>query len=129
MPSAGAKLRFGVKGAKLAARHPMLRRAAMRAAGKAVAERRFRDQLELIDGVARTVGETVVLLVTYGPELAEALGLVEPPKRSRTGRTVVVGIAIGAGAVYLSSSERRRRLGALLGSSAPQPSSPSADTT
>jgi hypothetical protein len=123
MPS--AKVRFGMKGAKLAARHPIL----LRAAGKAVAKRRFRTQLELIDGVARTVGETVVLLVTYGPELAEALGLVEPPKRRRTGRTVVVGIAIGAGAVYLSGSERRRRLGALLGSSAPSPSGPSADTT
>jgi hypothetical protein len=128
---ASAKAKVGMKGAMLAARHPMLRRATLRAAkptarvgwkaGKAVAKRRFSTQLEVIDGVARTVGETVVLLVTYGPELAEALGLVEPPKRRKTGRAVVVGVAIGGGAVYLSSPERRRQLRQLLGSPPPDP--------
>jgi hypothetical protein len=128
MPGTGAKMRFGVKGAKLAARHPMLRRAALRAAGKAVVKRRFREQLELIEVVARTVGETVVLLAIYGPEVAEALGLIEPPKRRRTGRVLVAGIAIGAGAVYLSAAQRRRRQEQVAGSSAPQPPSPSAST-
>ncbi len=119
---ASTKVKFGVKGAMLLARHPMLRRATARvgwSAGKTVAERRFRPHLELVETAARTVGETVVLLVTYGPELAEALGLVEPPKRRRTGRAVVVGVAIGAGAVYLSAPERRRQLQQLLGSSPP----------
>lgn len=124
MAGTSAKVRFGLKAAKFAARHPMVRRATARvgwSAGKTVAGHRFRPQLELIDAVARTVGETVVLLVTYGPEVAEALGLIEPPKRRRTGRVVVVGIVIGAGAVYLSAPERRRRLEQLLGSSDPQP--------
>ena len=50
--------------------------------------------------VVRTVGP---LVAEYGPPLAEQFGLIEKPKPKRTAPRVLVGVVIGAGAMYVLS--------------------------
>ncbi len=50
--------------------------------------------------VVRTVGP---LVTEYGPPLAEQFGLIEKPKEKRTAPRVLVGVVIGAGAMYVLS--------------------------
>jgi hypothetical protein len=50
----------------------------------------------------RSAGET---LVTYGPQAAQNLGLVEVPKPKRTAPRVAAGVVIGAGAMYFLEPE------------------------
>ena len=113
MVSKKTKARAGVKGAKLVARHPMLRRATLRAArpaGNMIVKRRVRRQVDPLGDTARTIGDIVFVLVVYGPELARELGLVQAPQRKRTVLLIAVGVAVGAGAVYLLKARRDRSL-------------------
>jgi hypothetical protein len=113
MVSKKTKARAGVKGAKLAARHPMLRRATLRAArpaGNMIVKRRVRRQVDPLGDTARTIGDIVFVLVVYGPELARELGLVQAPQRKRTVLLIAVGVAVGAGALYLLKARRDRSL-------------------
>lgn len=62
--------------------------------GKPIVKRRTRKKLEQI-------GETVgTVLAAYGPQAAEQLGLLEPPKEKKTAPRVAAGVVLGAGAVY-----------------------------
>jgi hypothetical protein len=65
--------------------------------GKALAKRNARRRVEDFGRAARTVGETIA---AYGPEAAQLMGWVEPPKPKRTAPRVMVGIVIGATAMY-----------------------------
>src|SRR5262249_53370828 len=68
-------------------KHPTVRRAALRAgvpSAKVLARRQARNRLEPIGAAARKAGSMVVV---YGPVAADALGLVEAPKRKRRAPT------------------------------------------
>ncbi len=109
MASNKTKARAGVKGAKLAARHPRLRRATLRAArpaGKMIVKRRVRRQVDPAADLARTIGDIAFVLIVHGPELAREIGLVQPPKRRRTLPVIAVVLAIGAAVIYLLKVER-----------------------
>lgn len=123
MASTKTKARVGVKSAKVLARHPVARRVTLRAAappaklGWRIARRRARSELERFGGVARTTAE--LLVASCGA--AQEIGLVQGPKPKRTGPALVLGIVIGAGAVYFLEPERgpdhRRRVQGLFGAS------------
>ncbi len=109
MVSTKTKAKAGVKGAQLMARHPTLRRGTAKAgwtAGKMVAKRKARAELDRFSPVAHTVGETVMVVAVVWPQVAQELGLVEAPRTRRTGPAVAAGIAIGAGAVYFLGQQR-----------------------
>lgn len=142
MPSKPTKkttVRLGVKGARYMYRHPRARRATVRAVrpaakvgwrvGKVVAKRKARQRvavataewavrLETAGAQLQRLGEGSQLLsqmvMVYGPMAAEVLGLIEPPKPSRTALKVTTGIVIGGGAVYFlepeHGPERRQQL-------------------
>jgi hypothetical protein len=74
--------------------------------GKAVTKRKAQRRVGDLGKTARTVGET---LAVYGPEAAQLFGWVEPPKPKRTAPRVVIGIVIGAMAMYLLEPGRRER--------------------
>jgi hypothetical protein len=131
MPTAKKKStakKIGVKGAVVMARHPVARKATVRAArptakvgwrvGKVVAKRKAREKADQIESTARTAA---ALWVIYGVPLARELGLIERPKPRRTGRVFVAGLAIGAAAVYFvepeHGAEHRANVAKLLGSS------------
>lgn len=107
-PSKKTTARLGVSGAMAVARHPTLRRATVRVGaptakagwrvGKVVIRHKVRGQIERIGAAGRTVTEMWVL---YGPTVAEALGLVEPPKPNRRAPSFAAGAATGAAASYL----------------------------
>ena len=67
---------------------------------KPVAKRKARERVEPALVVVRTVGP---LVAEYGPPLAEQFGLIEKPKPKRTAPRVLVGVVIGAGAMYVLS--------------------------
>jgi hypothetical protein len=84
--------------------------------GKTVAKRKANRRIEDIGRTARTVGETIS---TYGPEAAQLFGWVEPPKPKRTAPRVLVGVVIGAAAMFVlepsaAGKERRAKVRELL---------------
>jgi hypothetical protein len=109
--STKTKAKLGAKTAKSAAKNPRVVRAAMPVAklafrvGKPVAKRKVRRRAQRLGTTARTAGEWVVV---FGPIAAEALGLVEAPKRRHTGWRVVVGVLMGAGAMYYLRRDDRQ---------------------
>jgi hypothetical protein len=79
--------------------------------GKTVAKRKANRRIEDVGKTARAVGETIA---TYGPEAAQLLGWVEQPKAKRTAPRVLVGVVIGAAAMYMlepgpAGKERRAK--------------------
>jgi hypothetical protein len=58
--------------------------------GKRFARRRTRKQLEQL---GETINALAATLATYGPALAQQLGVIEPPKRKR--RKLLIPIAAG----------------------------------
>ncbi len=119
--------------AKAMAEHPTLRKAGAMVAppaakagfriGRRRARRRALAHAERLQEMARTAGET---LATYGPPAAEALGLTEPPKKSKVGPAMAFGAALGGAVVLLlepqGGSARRARVQRLIaGRGAPQP--------
>lgn len=67
---------------------------------KPVVKRKARERVEPALIVVRNVGP---LVAEYGPPLAEQFGLIEKPKPKRTAPRVLVGVVIGAGAMYVLS--------------------------
>lgn len=65
---------------------------------KAIGKRKARRRIEDLGDAARGF---VGLLAVYGPEAAQALGWVEPPKPKRTAPRVLIGVVIGATGMYL----------------------------
>lgn len=98
-----SKPSLGAEAAKGLIADPEIRQAAAEAAppvarlslsiGKRFARRRTRRQLEQLGETINTLATT---LATYGPALAQQIGVMEPPKRKR--RKVLVPVA-AAGAV------------------------------
>jgi hypothetical protein len=72
---------------------------------------RLGDRVEQLGDAARLVGQ---MAIVYGPPAAEVFGLIEAPKPRRTAPAFVVGIAVGATAVYFlepeHGPEHRRRV-------------------
>ena len=99
------KAKLGAKTAKTAVKNPWLAKAAFRV-GKPVAKHKVRRRAGRIGATARTAGEWVVVV---GPIAAEALGLLEPPKRSHATRRVVLGVVVGATAMYYLRRDDRRQ--------------------
>jgi hypothetical protein len=126
MLSTSTKLTLGAKGARTLARHPgLLRAGAKGGTGMArlmakvavpIAKRRARRRIGGLAETARDIGHT---LVTYGPEAAVNLGLVEPPKRKRTAPKVAAGAVLGASAMYFlepeHGKEHREKVAQLVG--------------
>ena len=110
--SSTTKLKLGAKATKHAARNPALvkfgAQAGMpvaRLAAKAqtsMARRRARRRVGNLGEAVRSAGET---LVTYGPQAARELGLVEAPKPKRTAPRLAAGVVLGASAVYFLEPE------------------------
>jgi hypothetical protein len=120
--SNSTKGKVGLKTAGAAIKNPAATRLVAKASapaakgglrlGKTVAKRKANRRLEDVGKTARTVGETIA---TYGPEAAQLLGWVEPPKPKRTAPRVLVGVVIGAAAMYLlepgdAGKERRAKV-------------------
>lgn len=60
-----------------------------------------------------TLAATIALLNEYAPQIAEELGLIEPPKRRRAPKLIAVAVAGGAAYYLLEPShgaEHRRQL-------------------
>jgi hypothetical protein len=114
MLSRRTKSKLARKAAKELAAHPTLRHATV-AAAKPVAKRKLRRSRRRALAAARGAGTT---LAEYAPPAAEALGLVEPRKQPKTAWRLILGIVIGAGAMYLlepdKGAARRQALLALL---------------
>ena len=116
----GTKATVARKTAKGLVKYPAARRVTVKAApptaklafkvGKPLVMRRARQGVERISEAAERFGEAATtlgaVLATYGPDAARQLGLLEPPpKPKRTAPRVLIGIVIGAGAVYLLDPE------------------------
>src|SRR5206468_7179055 len=73
-------------------------------AGTPIAKRRARGRVSSLGSSARDFGDAArdfgETLVTYGPQAAQELGLVQGPKPRRTAPRLAAGAVIGAGAVY-----------------------------
>ncbi len=124
--STTSKAKLGAKAAKAAIDHPGVIRTGAQAVrpagklgfklGKPWSKRRARQKAETIGDAARALGESLAL---YVPQAAYGLGLVEPPKPKRTAPRVIVGVVIGAAAVYFlepeHGAERRHQLAEILG--------------
>jgi hypothetical protein len=124
--SNSTKGKAGLKAAGAAIKNPTATRLVAKASApaakggarfaKAVGKRKANRRIEDVGRTARTVGETIAI---YGPEAAQFFGWVEPPKRKRTSPRVLVGIVIGATAVYMlepsgAGKERRAKARALV---------------
>jgi hypothetical protein len=120
------KGKVGLKAASAAIRHPSATWLVAKASappakggfrlGKTVAKRKAKRRIGDVGKTARSVRET---LATYGPEAAQLFGWVEPPKPKRTAPRVLVGVVIGATAMYLlepgaPGKERRAKARALV---------------
>jgi hypothetical protein len=116
--STTTKGKVGAKATRVAIKNPRLLRAGAQAVppigkigfrvGKPLTKRRVRkgvQNVQRLGSAARSFGES---LVTYGPQAAYELGLVEPPKPKRTAPRVAAGIVIGASAVYFLEPEHGR---------------------
>lgn len=66
--------------------------------GKRMAGRRTRKRLRHLE---KQINSLVGLLGTYGPPIAQQLGVIERPRRKRLAPRITTGVAIGAGAMYL----------------------------
>jgi hypothetical protein len=120
--SSTTKARVGVKAAKGVVKHPGVVRVGAKASmpaarvGASLAKRRARRRVSRIGEAMRDAGET---LVTYGPQAARNLGLVEAPKPKRTAPRLAAGVVIGAGAMYLldpeHGKEHREKVAHLVG--------------
>ena len=105
--STTTKAKVGGKAAKTVVKHPGLLKVGAKTtaplamfgakAGAKIAKRRSRRRIERLGAAARDFGET---LVTYGPQAAQELGLVETPRPKRTAPRVAAGAVLGAGAMY-----------------------------
>jgi hypothetical protein len=100
----------GIRSAALEAAPPMAKLGLN--LGRRFARRRTQRRIEQINEVVNTIA---VLATTYGPILAQQLGVVEePPKAKRTAPLVVVGALAGAGAVYFlepgAGAKHRRQI-------------------
>jgi hypothetical protein len=118
------KKAVAAKPVKSAAKNPKRARTVAKAAvpvakaagkiGKRVAKRRARRHVEHTRHTARQqvetgllVGQTAAELVAiYGPILALAFGLADPPKHRNEVPQLVGGIVIGAAAVYFFGPRR-----------------------
>ncbi len=85
-------------------------------ASKPLLKRRARQRVDQLDRASRTLGEA---LAVYAPRAAYDLGLAEPPKPKRTAPRVLVGVVIGAGAMYFlepaHGREHREKVAQLVG--------------
>lgn len=106
---------------------PEIRRAALQAAppvarlgytvGKRAVAQQARQQLDeageafshLTDEAGQTFSHLASLLSTTGPQLAEQLGLIEPPRRRRRLGPVVGGAALALVAVVVATDPGRRQ--------------------
>jgi hypothetical protein len=117
--SNSTKGKVGLKAAGAAIKNPTATRLVAKASapaakggmrfGKAIAKRKLNRRIEDVGRTARTVGETIAI---YGPEAAQFFGWVEPPKRKRTAPRVLVGVVLGATAMYMlepSGAGKERR--------------------
>jgi hypothetical protein len=110
--STTTKAKLGAKGIRSAATNPGLLRAGAKGAapmarwtgkvGMLVAKRRARKRIERLGEATMNLGQ---LLVTYGPQAAANLGLVEQPKPKRTAPRLAAGAVLGASAVYFLEPE------------------------
>ena len=114
------KGKAGLKAAGAAVTHPAMTRLAAKAGapaakggfsvGKVLAKRKARRRVEYLGKAARVLGETIAV---YGPEAAQLMGWAEPPKPKRGAPRVLVGILIGATAMYFlepgEGKERRQK--------------------
>jgi hypothetical protein len=129
--STKSKAKLGAKTAKTAAKHPRVTKALAKGtfkAGKPVAKRKVRRHAKRVGRSAdrvgaaagrvgatvRTVGTTARAagqwIVVFGPIVAQAAGLVEPPpKRRHTGLRVLAGVVLGATAMYFLRGGDRRQ--------------------
>jgi hypothetical protein len=128
------KARLAAKTGKVMVEHPTVRHAATTVAVP-IAKRRFKvrarranRQLERYGDAARSAGTT---LATYGPPAAQALGLYEPPTAKKTAPRVLVGVAIGATAMFFldpaGGSARRAKVAGLRSAATPTASSVAQD--
>jgi hypothetical protein len=127
LPSKAAKVTLGIKAGKGVANNPGVVRGvgpmtkAGATAGTSFAKRQARRRVEQLGEATRAFGGT---LAACGPRAALALGLIEPPKRKRTGPVaatgLAVGVLIGASAMYFlepgSGREHRQRVVRLVAS-------------
>lgn len=115
------KGKAGLKAAAAAVKNPAVTRLMAKASApaakggfkmsKALAKRKTRRRVDDLSKAARTVGATIAF---YGPEAAQLMGWVEPAKPKRTAPRVMVGIVIGATAMYFldpgaAGKERREK--------------------
>jgi hypothetical protein len=114
--STSTKVKLGAKGVRSVARHPGLLRTGAKGAGKGaalttrmaakvampIAKRRARRRLMRLGEATREMGQT---LVTYGPQAAANLGLIEARKPKRTAPRLAAGAVLGASAVYFLEPE------------------------
>jgi hypothetical protein len=103
---------IGVKATKGVAKNPKILQAGAKAAppaaklGWKVAKPRLsRGTRRRAERLGDVVGSA---LTVYGPQAAEQLGLIEPPKPKRTAPRVIAGVVIGATAMYLLEPEHGR---------------------
>lgn len=124
--STKSKAKIGAKAAKGAVKNPGLARFGAQAGLKAyspIVKRRTRKRANAVGDTARTIGDGArsyaEMLVTYGPQAAQELGLVSAPKPKRTAPRVAAGVVIGAGAAYFLEPEhgaqRREKALSLVG--------------
>jgi hypothetical protein len=95
------KARVGAKATVAMAKHPALRRAALKAgvpSAKLLAKRQARSRLEPIGSATRTAGSIVV---AYAPIAGEALGIVEAPKPKRRAPAIAAASLLAAAALLL----------------------------
>lgn len=121
--STATKAKAGTKAAKTAVKNPSVLKGGAKGSAKAarpvvklgfkaarpVAKRRAKNRFETIGDTLRSAADE---LVTYGPSAAVELGLVEAPKPKRTAPRVLVGVLIGAGAMY--ALEHREQVASLV---------------
>ena len=118
-----SKAKVGTKAAKTAIKNPGAVKGAPKMAGKTarpvakfgfraakpMTKRRAKSRFEKIGETLRSAADEIV---TYGPSAAVELGLVEAPKPKRTAPRVLVGVLIGAGAMY--AVEHREQVASLV---------------
>lgn len=120
------KGKAGLKASKTVAKHPWMvakgtklalpvGKAGLKA-GKPLAKRRIRQRAEQLDRASHTLGQA---LAVYAPQVAYELGLAQPPKPKRMVPRILVGVVIGASAMYFlepgHGKEHREKVVQLVG--------------